>query len=126
MHALAPSSATCENGAFQHVTGEPACVADLCTFEGFDNRGNYVAADSLCDGSWVGNSTSCPYYAPDCQTQLHLAGRGITGTLPTELGLLMQLTMLNVEGGSFYLLEGTYISGVVPSQLGLLSNVDAL
>ena len=118
MHALAPSSA-----------------ADLCTFEGTDNRGNFVAANSLCDGSWVGDSTSCPYYDPDCQTRLHLGGSGswsggtwaggLTGTIPTEIGLLTQLTMLHLAANSTES-NGAKLSGVVPSQLGMLTNLDAL
>ena len=42
-------------------------AATVCTFEGTDYYGNTVTAGSLCDGSWVGDTTDT-YYGSDCRT----------------------------------------------------------
>ena len=47
--------------------------------------------------------------------ELDLAGNGIHGMIPNELGLLHRLTLLELSGND--------LSGSIPTELGLLSNV---
>merc|ERR1712153_108655 len=59
----------------------------------------------LCDGSYSG-------------TQLDLWNKGLTGGVPTQLGLLTKLEYLWITE--------TDLSGSVPSQLGLLTSLQSL
>ena len=49
---------------------------------------------------------------------LYLSGNNLTGTIPTELGLLSSLEDLN--------LEANQLSGTIPTEMGLLSNLKEL
>merc|ERR1712085_98631 len=60
---------------------------------------------TLCDGSYSG-------------TQLDLWNKGLTGGVPTQLGLLTKLEYLWITE--------TDLSGSVPSQLGLLTDLKSL
>merc|ERR1712085_179560 len=60
---------------------------------------------TLCDGSYSG-------------TQLDLWNKGLTGGVPTQLGLLTDLTNL--------ILEKNDLTGGVPTQLGLLTSLQSL
>jgi hypothetical protein len=84
-------------------------AATVCTFEGTDGNYNTVTAGSLCDGSWVGDTYP---------TALKLYNKGLSGTVPTELALLPQLTYLALDSND--------LSGTVPTEVGLMTNLTGL
>eukprot|EP00908_Phaeocystis_cordata_P017113 Transcript_28447.p1 GENE.Transcript_28447~~Transcript_28447.p1 ORF type:complete len:429 (+),score=60.99 Transcript_28447:150-1436(+) len=115
-HGLSPRSGRSDLGARRVAIAalllfsRGCSAATLCTFAGTDDLGNTVTAGSLCDGSWVGDS-SYP-------TSLSLSNEGLSGTVPTELALLTQLTTL-------YLYTND-LSGTVPTELALLPQLNYL
>ena len=60
---------------------------------------------ALCDGTFTGTNIDLG----------HEGKVGITGTLPTELGLLTQVVDVTLDGNAF--------SGTIPTQFGKLTNV---
>ena len=49
---------------------------------------------------------------------LHLSGHGLSGTIPTDLGMLTSLTLLS--------LSNNRLTGTIPAELGGLTNLDTL
>ena len=56
-------------------------------------------------------------------TYLDLSGNSLSGTLPTQVGLLSNLGSCVEPCGRFLWLDANQISGTLPSQLGLLTNL---
>ena len=69
----------------------------LCSFQGYDFLGTFVAEGSLCDGTFSPSS-------------LNLWNKGVSGYIPTELGLLDGLASLIVSDNT--------LSGTLPTQVG--------
>ena len=96
-------------------------AATICNYEG-SVEGNSVAAGSLCSGIWLGDSSrncqagGCPLET--CQAYLRLTGGAVTGTLPTELGMLTQVEHLWLHENS--------LSGTIPTELGLMTSLKGL
>jgi len=80
-----------------------ASATTICTFSGTDSQQRSIGSGDLCTGTYS-------------QTELILwSDKGITGTLPTQLALLTQLTSVAISQ------QG--ISGTLPTQLANLKNV---
>ena len=95
---------------------------------------------------WLVDSDPCNWYGVTCMgghvTNLDLSGNGLNGTLPPELGNLIQLTWLNLsrnqltgsippELSNLSILQGLFLSennlaGSIPASLGNLSSVQYL
>ncbi|KAK3287676.1 hypothetical protein CYMTET_4828 [Cymbomonas tetramitiformis] len=60
---------------------------------------------------------ACLEDIPRC-TSLTLKNRGLVGTVPTELGLLLNVTYLDLSSNN--------LTGTVPTELGMLSELDTL
>jgi len=80
-----------------------------------------ILALALASSVWaVATQTICSYDSTICDgsysgTQLDLWNKGLTGGVPTQLGLLTDLTNL--------ILEKNDLTGGVPTQLGLLTKL---
>ena len=90
-------------------------------------RGVCRTALLLMLASWLGGcdaaGTVCSYEPTACDgtfggTDLYLHGRGLGGSVPSQLGRLTALTTLA--------LHGNRLSGSLPSQLGLLTALTTL
>ncbi len=72
--------------------------------------------------NWLSNPDPCSWYGVSCaggQVQrLDLILNGLSGALPTQLGNLSGLTVLNLRNNA--------LSGSIPAQLGSLTNLTAL
>ena len=72
------------------------------------------------NGEWLSNSPICDWYGVVCTDDgsihaLELAGNRVTGTLPSQLGLLPALQTLHVYNAN--------VSGTLPTQLGNLGEL---
>ena len=76
----------------------------------------YGLADTLTiDGSWTGVTTG----GTSAQvTKVELPGKGLTGSIPAELGRLLGLTHLDLSGNG--------LTGTVPKELRWLANLQSL
>jgi len=82
------------------------------------------------NGGWLSDVNECEWFSrssriPSCDdsgsmTNLDLGFNEVSGSLPPEIGLLTQLTRVELSGGT-----ARRISGSLPSQLGLLSNIQS-
>ena len=70
---------------------------------------------TLAIGSWDGVTTGGD---PERVTSLDLASESLTGTIPAELGRLLELTVLKLNGNS--------LTGSIPAELGWLDNLTEL
>jgi Leucine-rich repeat (LRR) protein len=84
---------------------------------------NSTDGDNWDDNSgWLENNTPCSWNGVTCSgghvSTLYLPRNSLTGSIPTELGLLGNLMGLNLSGNS--------LTGSIPTELGLLSNLTDL
>jgi len=80
---------------------------------GWTNRTNWLVPGQPIS-NWYGVSTN----AGGCVDTLHLGSNNLTGGLPSELGNLSQLKLLNLSVNN--------LSGGIPSSLGQLSQLELL
>ena len=107
-----PDCAT--NGAVTDPTNLVAdCNALLMAKEYLRGTATLNWSDSLAIGSWEGVTLS---ETPLRVTELNLGGKGLNGTLPSELGELVRLRKLRLTGNSL-------ISGI-PTELNSLVRID--
>ena len=121
-------------GAYSHPDGPPALPAPPCGLampDQIDNPGLMldclallVAMDTLRGTAtlnwsvdtaitgWDGVTTSG---APSRVTELDLSGESLSGSIPSELGRLVELTKLDLSSNS--------LTGEIPRELGRLSNL---
>ena len=77
-------------------------------------------ADWTNNAGWMGAAgTECDWYGITCSngsvTELRLSGNSLSGSIPSELGNLTNLTGLYLNDNS--------LSGSIPSELGNLTNL---
>ncbi len=103
---------TINSSAFGAVTAveRDALVALYNSTDGasWTNNDNWGFGDP-CDNSWYG--VSC---TGTLVTWLNLASNQLTGTIPTEIGSLTNLTSLN--------LGSNQLTGTIPAEIGSLTN----
>jgi len=99
MTAVAADPAQQQRSCF--VTSASATRHSICT-----------ALPPACDSSLA------PYGSPYADLELDLAGRALTGKIPTQLGVLTHLRVLDLSDNS--------LSGSIPSQIGMLTALTAL
>ena len=112
---------TCSDGvAVPNATSTPGLVADCdallrakAVLEGDGTALNWSVDLALT--SWDGVSVSS---APSRVTELNLSRRGLTGSIPPQLGSLTNLERLD--------LHRNQLTGSIPTQLGSLSNLQYL
>jgi len=84
-----------------HSTGGP----------NWDDKGNWMDFDTdPCDGDWDGLSASS-----DKIVKMQLNQNDLCGTIPTEIGLLTDLTDIRLHKNS--------LTGTIPTQVGMLTKV---
>ncbi len=107
---------TINSSAFGAVTAveRDALVALYNSTDGasWTNNDNWGFGDP-CDNSWYG--VSC---TGTLVTWLNLASNQLTGTIPTEIGSLTNLTSLN--------LGSNQLTGTIPAEIGSLTNLASL
>ena len=115
------------------VIGDSVCsngaVADATNLGLLDDcEALLVARDTLAGSSSLNWSETTPITqwdgvslggTPRRVTRLNLAGKGLSGTIPSVLGRLSMLTQLNLRSN-----DG--LTGEIPSELGYLSNLKVL
>ena len=96
----------------QSVAADPAGLQKSCFIYSAATPTNQICtvAPSACDAAEHGT----PFEGAD----LTLPGRALGGSIPTQLGVLAQLTALD--------LSDNMLSGSMPSQLGLLTQLETL
>jgi Leucine-rich repeat (LRR) protein len=108
---------------------------------------NSTDGDNWDDNSgWLENNTPCSWNGVTCSgghvSTLYLPRNSLTGSIPTELGLLGNLMGLNLSGNSltgtiptelrllsnltWLSLDNNSLTGSIPTELGLLSNLTTL
>ena len=112
--------ARCSNGT---VVPDPAdnpglvsdCLALLSSKDTLAGTGSLNWSVDTAITAWDGVTVGG---APRRVTELNLSRRGLTGSIPTELGEVVNLNTL--------LLDGNRLSGEIPSELGNLTNLRVL
>jgi Leucine-rich repeat (LRR) protein len=84
---------------------------------------NSTNGDSWTDkGGWLEDNTPCSWKGVTCSgghvSKLYLESNELTGTIPTELGNLSNLTRLSLSSNK--------LTGTIPTELGNLSNLTRL
>ena len=121
-------------GAYSHPDGPPAPPCGLAVPGQIDNPGlmrdcqALLAAKDTLRGTatlnwsvdtaitgWDGVTTSG---TPSRVTELDLSGESLSGSIPAELGKLLELTHLDLSSNS--------LAGEIPRELGELSNLTEL
>ena len=113
------TTACATGGAVANAANNPELVSDCDTLLEF--RDSLAGAGML---NWSGSTSIANWDGitvsgtPRRVTQLYLFNRGLTGTIPAELGSLTGLTQLT--------LVDSQLTGTIPSELGNLANLTQL
>ena len=91
------------------------CIALLAAKDTLRGTGSLNWGTGTTVGSWDGVTTSSD---PSGITKLLLSDEDLTGTIPPELGDLLELTHLDLSSNS--------LTGEIPGELGRLSNLESL
>ncbi len=119
--------ATCDMGAVEMESPPTFCSA-VSSIPGSECEALLSLYNSTDGANWVDNSGWLAILIPAAGTASACAGgqvqrldlilNGLSGALPTQLGNLSGLTVLNLRNNS--------LSGSIPAQLGSLTNLTAL
>eukprot|EP00980_Cylindrotheca_fusiformis_P012303 scaffold3014_cov116-Cylindrotheca_fusiformis.AAC.5 len=116
-----------QNAAFNITTTDPAILFQRYAMaalyyatnrdSSWTRESNFLSTRSVCD--WNGDYGDSVYCSPSQQVvHISLIEKGLTGSLPAELGLLFNLNGLWLPSND--------ITGPIPRQLGLLRNLRGL
>ena len=95
-------------------------AATICTFSGYIGWGQSVSAGDLCDGHLTTDKINLANGGTAINSRIPTA---LSGTIPTEIGLLTTLNSHGATGGNGLFLQGNRLSGSLPTQLALLTHL---
>ena len=118
--AVSVTSASCSNGTVvPNPTDNPSLVADCSTLlaarDALEGTASLNWSPATAIGSWEGVTVGG---TPKRVQRLRLVEKGLTGSVPAELGKLDALTHLNLSDNE--------LSGGIPASLGSLSKLEDL